>query len=67
MLMGKSILITILDVFHLNPYTRINLTEYRSIGNIRKAMATKIYNFTERFRLIDGKCPKKMRQLTNLI
>ena len=67
MLMGKSILVTILDLFHLNPYTRINSTEYRSIGNVRKVVAAKVYSIAERFRLMDANCPKKMRQLTLLI
>ena len=30
-------------------------------------MATKVYNTVDKFRLIDGSCPKKMRQLTALL
>ena len=67
MLMGKSILVTVLDLFHLNPYTRISKSQYKSISNIRKAMATEVYNLNERFRLIDPNCPKKIRQMTNII
>lgn len=42
--MGKSILCTVLDLFHLNPYTRINLNELRSISTIRKSVGIKVYN-----------------------
>jgi hypothetical protein len=67
MLMGKSILITILDLFHLNPYTRINIAELRSIGTIRKNVGGKIYNNVERFRMIDGNATKKIKQLTLIL
>ena len=65
--MGKSILITILDLFHLNPYTRTNTSEYRSIGNIRKAVGVRVNNLAERFRMIDSNINKKMRELTKLL
>jgi hypothetical protein len=67
MLMGKSILITVLDLFHLNPYSRINLSELRSIATIRKNVGIKIYNFVERFRMIDPNVTKKIKELTKLL
>ena len=67
MLMGKSILVTILDLFHINPFTRTNASEYRSIGNIRKVMGGKINNSVERFRMTDANLVKKMKELTKLI
>lgn len=65
--MGKSILITVLDLFHLNPYSRINLSELRSIATIRKNVGIKIYNFVERFRMIDPNVTKKIKELTKLL
>lgn len=67
MFMGKTILITILDLFHLNPYTRINTGEFRSVGNIRKNIGAKIYNAVERFRLIDSNVPKKIKEITKIL
>lgn len=61
MLMGKSIAITILDLFHLNPYTRITINELRSIGTIRKSVGVNIYNSVERFRMIDSNASKKLK------
>ena len=67
MLMGKSILITMLDLFHLNPYTRTHMNEHKSISNIRKMMGVKINGAAERFRLIDGNVTKKIRDPTKAI
>jgi hypothetical protein len=67
MLMGKSILITILDLFHLNPYTRINISELRSIATIRKNVGIKTYNNVERFRMIDANATKKIKILTQIL
>lgn len=65
--MGKSILVTILDLFHLNPFTRINLGQFKSIVNIRKNVGVRIYNFVDRFRLIDSNVTKKMKILNLLL
>ena len=54
---GKALLVSILDIFEKNPYSRIPNTPYKSIDNIRKEIAmatTKI----DRFRK-EGNAKKK--------
>lgn len=67
MMLGKSILISIIDLFHINPYTRISTSDFKSINNLRKFTAQRIYNEVERFRLIDSNCYRKIRQIATLI
>lgn len=65
--MGKSIPITILDLFHMNPYPRMNYSELRSIATIRKAVGIKIYNNAERFRMIDANVSKKIKEANAML
>lgn len=65
--MGKCILITILDLFHLNPYSRATLGEFKSINSLRKFTAQRIYNEVERFRLIDSNCYRKIKDIASII
>lgn len=64
--MGKSILTTVLDLFHLNPYSRMNV-DLRSIATIRKNVAIKIYNCVERFRMTDANVTRKIKELNRLL
>lgn len=50
MLLGKSILVSLLDLLHLNPYSRVTNSEFKSMANLRKFTAQKIFNEVERFR-----------------
>jgi len=43
MMLGKSILISLIDLFHINPYTRISTSDFKSINNLRKFTAHRIY------------------------
>ncbi len=67
MLLGKSILISIIDLFHINPYTRISTSDFKSINSLRKFTAQRLYNEVERFRLVDSNCYRKIRQVAALI
>ena len=67
MFMGKALLISILDIFHVNPYSRISTSDFKSINSLRKFTAQRIYNEVERFRLVDSNCCRKIREIANLI
>ncbi len=43
MLLGKSLLITILDLFQINPYSRIGLSEFAVTDDLRRTIAQKIF------------------------
>ena len=42
--MGKALLISILDLFHVNPYSRISTSDFKSINSLRKFTAQRVYN-----------------------
>lgn len=42
--MGKSLLISILDIFHVNPYSRISTSDFKSVHSLRKFTAQRVYN-----------------------
>lgn len=67
MFMGKSLLIAILDLFHMNPYSRISTSDFKSINSLRKFTAQRVYNEVERFKLIDSNCYRKIKDVANLI
>jgi hypothetical protein len=67
MLLGKSILISIIDLFHINPYTRIGTSDFKSINSLRKFTAQKVYSEVERFRLTDSNCYKKIKGVAAFI
>ena len=43
MLLGKSILVSILDLFQINPYSKAVLADFTSLHNLRKTIAQKVY------------------------
>ena len=67
MMLGKSILISIIDLFHINPYTRISTSDFKSINSLRKFTAQRVYNEVERFRMIDKDINRKMKVVVKLI
>lgn len=67
MMLGKSLLISIIDIFHINPYTRISTSDFKSINCLRKFTAQRVYNEVERFRLVDSNCYRKIRDIAKLI
>lgn len=66
-MLGKSLLISIIDLFHINPYTRIGTSDFKSINSLRKYTAQKVYNEVERFRLVDSNCYRKIRDVARMI
>lgn len=61
MLLGKAILNSILDLFHLNPYTKMPKKTALYLDNLRMMTANKIFNEHERFQLNDEHILKKMK------
>jgi cytosolic carboxypeptidase protein 5 len=51
--LGKSMLVSLLDLFDLNPYSRIPNTPYKSIEALRKDLATQLSK-ADRFRKAEG-------------
>jgi len=41
--LGKAILVSLLDVFDRNPYTRVFNSEYKTLDNLRKALSNSLY------------------------
>ncbi len=41
--LGKAILVSLLDVFDRNPYTRVFNSEYKTLDNLRKVLSNSLY------------------------
>ena len=48
--LGKSILISILDLFNKNPYSRIPNSNYGDIENIRKEVINHLLKSNDKFK-----------------
>lgn len=49
--LGKNLLVSILDVFDKNPYSRVNNSRYKSMEMLRRITAFEIFHSAERFRM----------------
>lgn len=65
--LGKAILISILDVFEKNPYSRVDNSDFKTMDEMRRITATGIYQSEERFRMLDPNCLRKLRKTNDLI
>ena len=61
---GKNMMISILDIFEKNPYSRLPNTHYKTLDNIRKVVANETTK-VERFRK-GGNLYKKLKNISNL-
>jgi hypothetical protein len=41
--LGKAVLVSLLDVFDKDPYTRVYNSEFKNLDNLRKALSISIY------------------------
>jgi hypothetical protein len=48
---GKSLMVSILDVFDKNPYNRVYNSKYKSMDMLRRMTAFEIFHQAERFRM----------------
>ena len=58
---GKSLLISFLDIFEKNPYSRLENTKYKKISSIRKEIDTNLI-VLDRFK----KNPQNFKKLRNI-
>lgn len=65
--MGKSILITVLDLFNLNPYPKKVKGQYSNLVEIRKYCGNRIYHEVDAFKMIDANSYRKLNELSVLI
>jgi cytosolic carboxypeptidase protein 5 len=63
--LGKNVLVSILDIFEKNPYSRIPNTQQRSLDQIRKEVAQECARY-DRFRA-DPVAFKKIRVISEYI
>lgn len=49
--LGKNLLVSILDVFDKNPYSRVYNSRYKSLDMLRRLTAFEIFHSAERFRM----------------
>jgi cytosolic carboxypeptidase protein 5 len=62
---GKALLISILDLFEKNPYTRVQNSAYKSLDNMRKDVAG-IVSRTDRFKKEELKFINKIKNISEL-
>ena len=66
--LGKSMLVSVLDVFDKNPYNRIyNATPYKSMEMLRRITAFEVFHKDERFRMFEKYVYGKVKNINELI
>lgn len=63
-MLGRSILISILDMLKKNPYTRL---PFEFNDNYCKDHSARLFQNEERFKLLDMKANQKCKMITHLI
>lgn len=48
---GKALMVSILDTFDKNPYSRVLSSNFSSLSNLRRTIAAQIFHEAERFRM----------------
>lgn len=67
---GRDLMISVLDVLAINPYTKIANSEYKEMELLRKAISTEVFYTENRFRRVDSSVIQKIKNinlLTNLM
>ena len=65
--LGKNLLVSILDVFDKNPYSRVNNSRYKSMEMLRRITAFEIFHSAERFRMFERSVFGKVKNINSLI
>lgn len=63
---GRALLISMLDLLELNPYSRVINDKEKSIEGLRQQVAKEIYDKEERFKQLDPNVLKKLRNINQL-
>ena len=43
MLLGKALLVSLLDLFQINPFSRLGVSDYHFLHTLRKTIAQKVF------------------------
>ena len=65
--LGKNLLVSILDVFDKNPYSRVYNSRYKSLDVLRRVTAFEIFHSAERFRMFERFIFGKVKNINVLI
>ena len=64
---GKALMVSILDTFDKNPYSRVPNSTYNSLPNIRRFVAFEIFHQAERFRMFEKNTFMKVKHINSLM
>ena len=64
---GKALMVSILDTFDKNPYSRIPTSSFTSMPNLRRMMASQIFHEAERFRMFEKHIYLKVKRIGELM
>jgi hypothetical protein len=67
MFLGKSLMISILDLFNINPYSRMGLNAFERIDGLRRTLGQRMFGEVDRFRLREKISFKKINEITSII
>ena len=65
--LGKNLLVSVLDVFDKNPYSRVYNSKYKSMVVLRRLTAFEIFHEAERFRMFERFVFGKVKKINDLI
>jgi hypothetical protein len=65
--LGKNLLVSILDVFDKNPFSRVYTSSYKSMDMLRRITAFEVFHKDERFRMFEKYVYGKVRNINELI
>jgi hypothetical protein len=60
---GEETMITILDLVEKNPYSRLQSSQYKDIGSLRRSIAALMLQEDDRFRKLDVKAYQKVKMI----
>ena len=63
---GKNLLISILDLFDNNPYSRLSNSAYKGLDGVRKEVALQVAKL-DRFKKEEGKLMQKCKRINEFI
>lgn len=63
---GRALCVTVLDIFDINPYSRLPNTQHKTLEGIRRETALQLSR-NERFRKEDAKCQTKIKRINESI
>ena len=65
--LGKTLLVSVLDVFDKNPYNRVYNSKYQNMEMLRRLTAFEVFHTTERFRMFERFTFGKVKNINLLV